>query len=232
VAAVDRALSILLAFQGSEGGLSLASLAERTGLYKSTILRIIGSLEIHQFVQRVPSGEYKLGPILYQLGAVYQHSLQLEDFVVPMLRKLVKSTTESASFYVPANGARLCLYRVDSPHTVRDHVRSGDTLPLDRGAGGHVLRTFSNPASRVRSRKGRRFVVATFGERQIDTAAVAAPVFGVGNGLVGALSVSGPTTRFTGTAVSMIAAELLAAAKQLSRDLGGDPSVFPEEPDL
>ena len=45
VAAVDRALSLLRAFEQGEPELSLASLAQRTGLYKSTALRLIASLE-------------------------------------------------------------------------------------------------------------------------------------------------------------------------------------------
>jgi DNA-binding IclR family transcriptional regulator len=232
VAAVDRALAILLAFRESETSIGLASLAQRTGLYKSTILRLIGSLEREGFVQRLPSGEYKLGPVLHQLGAVYVKSLKLEDFILPVLRHLVKVTSESGTFYVVAGKSRLCLYRVDSPLVVRDHVRAGDMLPLDRGAGGHVLRSFANGTAPRRGQDAPRFVVATFGERQADTAAVAAPVFGVGGSLVGALSVSGPRTRFTRAAVTRIADEVLQAARNLSRDLGADPDVFPRRPDL
>jgi hypothetical protein len=45
VAAVDRALSVLGAFQDGDAALSLAELAERTRLYKSTVLRLLASLE-------------------------------------------------------------------------------------------------------------------------------------------------------------------------------------------
>ena len=45
VAAVDRALSVLSAFQDGDAALSLAELAERTRLYKSTVLRLLASLE-------------------------------------------------------------------------------------------------------------------------------------------------------------------------------------------
>ena len=44
VAAVNRALSILQAFEGETEALTLALLARRTGLYKSTLLRLIASL--------------------------------------------------------------------------------------------------------------------------------------------------------------------------------------------
>jgi DNA-binding IclR family transcriptional regulator len=50
---------------------------------------------------------------------------------------------------------RLCLYRVDSPHPVRDHIRAGDVLPADRGTGARVLIAFDPERSRaaVRDRK-------------------------------------------------------------------------------
>ena len=77
-----------------------------------------------------------------------------------------------------------------------------------------------------------KFTVATIGERQTDLAAVAAPVFGAAGDLVGALSVSGPKTRFTKSAIADIAASVLRQAKSLTTALGGDVSVFPGRPQL
>ena len=63
VAAVDRALTLLLAFGPGEDTLGLAELARRTGLYKSTALRLIASLLHAGFLAR--QGEaYTLGPAL------------------------------------------------------------------------------------------------------------------------------------------------------------------------
>ena len=57
VAAVDRALSLLCAFKEGDLSLSLAELAERTRLYKSTVLRLLASLEHGGWVQRLDDGE-------------------------------------------------------------------------------------------------------------------------------------------------------------------------------
>lgn len=62
VAAVDRAFLILSAFQEGDNPLSLALLARRTGLYKSTILRLMQSLIRAGFVVRLPDGNYVVGP--------------------------------------------------------------------------------------------------------------------------------------------------------------------------
>jgi DNA-binding IclR family transcriptional regulator len=50
-----------------------------------------------------------------------------------------------------ADAMRLCLYRVDSPHPVRDHIRAGDVLPADRGTGARVLIAF-DPRAQPRGR--------------------------------------------------------------------------------
>lgn len=160
---------------------------------------------------------------------LYRQSFRLEDFVVPCIRGLAEETNESASFYIRDGDHRLCLFRINSTQLVRDHVRAGDRLPLDRGAGGHVLTGFAAGAAYAR---GRRLVIATLGERQADTAAVAAPVFGAEGELLGALSVSGPRTRFSKANVARIAGAVLEHAKALTESVGGDASVFPRKPDL
>src|SRR6202167_1528541 len=161
VAAVERALAILAAFQPDGAPRSLHDLAAKTGMYKSTILRLIASLERFNCVLRLPDGRYQLGPSLFHWGDIYRRSLKLEDHVVPLLHQLVQLTGESASFYARQGEQRLCLFRADSPKSVRDHVRAGDLLPLDRGAAGRVLRDYSE--GQGASKRGH--VVASLGER-------------------------------------------------------------------
>ncbi|MGO2393107.1 MAG: helix-turn-helix domain-containing protein, partial [Halomonas sp.] len=74
VEAVERALTILEAFTDQERSLSLVTLAERTGLYKSTILRLIGSLERFGYIVREGDGTYALGPSLWRLGNLFRHT--------------------------------------------------------------------------------------------------------------------------------------------------------------
>ncbi|MDQ7842741.1 MAG: IclR family transcriptional regulator [Armatimonadota bacterium] len=225
---MDRALTVLTVFREGDVTLTLAEIAERTGMYKSTILRLCESLARHGYLYRVDGAGYRLGPTPLRLASLYQRSFRVGDLVVPMLQRLVRQTGESASFYVREQGVRVCLHRVDSPRAIRDHVREGDHLPLDRGAAGRVLLAFSGEPGEVYARIRRRYVAATFGERDRETAAVAAPVFRLGQELVGALSVSGPIYRFRGRAAERIAALVLAAAAELTADLGGDRRPFDE----
>lgn len=227
VAAVERALAILNAFQAGDSSLTLNELARRTGMYKSTILRLIVTLVQEHCIVRLDDGTYQLGSKLLYWGGLYQAALRLDDHVPPVLRRLVEETGEGASFFTREGDLRVCLFRVDSPRSVRDHIRTGDLLPLDKGAAARVLVRFGQaPASHAGSPLYP--LIATVGEREPDIAAIAAPVFGPQQSLRGAVAVSGPAARFVPELVPTMSQAVLKAASELTRRLGGDPVVFQE----
>ncbi|TDM08575.1 MAG: IclR family transcriptional regulator [Ideonella sp. MAG2] len=194
VAAVDRALSLLKAFEQGEPELSLATLAQRTGLYKSTALRLIASLEHAGLLAKSPQG-YRLGATVARLHQHYTASFSLEAQVMPVLQALVARTQESAAFHVRQGDQRLCLYRVDSPHPLRDHVRAGDLLPLDKGAGGRVLLAFSGQRGKLYAAIRQAGFVTLHGDRSEGLTGISAPVFGANGELQGALTLTLPTSR-------------------------------------
>lgn len=222
VAAVDRALSLLCAFKEGDLSLSLAELAQRTRLYKSTVLRLLASLEHGGWVQRLDDGRYAVGAAAARLHAVYEQSFSLDKLVMPVLKALVKTTGESAAYHVRQGRERLCLYRVDSPHPVRDHARVGDLLPLGKGAGGRVLVAFDaelgdwvksdrNHYARVRADGFEALV----GDRHSEIAGISAPVFHKNGELAAALTLTMPAHRYDEHHVRHV----LAAARQLTAQL-------------
>lgn len=228
VAAVDRALALLAAFAEGEGALTLADLARKTGLYKSTILRLAASLERAGYLRRLADGRYQLGPTLLQLGQCYQQSFKLEDYAMPVLQALAEVTGESVSLYVREGSTRVCLFRVNSLlHRVLHYVTPGTRLPLETGASGKVLRAFTAEDDTPELAKVRQeLLVLSLQDRKSETAAIACPVFGVNGAFVGAMSLAGPSTRFDGAAASAMSEELLIAASALTRALGGKPSAL------
>lgn len=221
VGAVDRALAIVEAIERAEGrALGLAELAEATGLYKSTLLRLIVSLERRVLVVKRSDQRYALGAFAFRLGRAFEAQHRVEACVLPVLQELVASGSESPSFHVPHDAShRLCLLRIDSHHSTLDRVRAGDILPMDRGAPGKVIRAFARHGAA--SRREAPLVQASYGERDPACGAVACPVFGPGSEFAGALSLSGPLERFTPAAVRRMSGPLLAAARRATRALGG-----------
>jgi DNA-binding IclR family transcriptional regulator len=64
------------------------------------------------------------------------------------------------------------------------------------------------------------------GTQDPDLAGMAMPIFGIGDTLVCALSISGPLTRFDGEFLTSSKCLIVAAAVELTARLGGDPAVF------
>jgi DNA-binding IclR family transcriptional regulator len=221
VAAVDRALTILDALTDEK--ISLAELSKRTGLYKSTVLRLAKSLERFGYMLRTEDGSYRLGSKVLYLGSLYQRHFRTSEIVPPVLRKVVEELQEGASFYIVDGEHRVVLHRVDASRTVRDSVREGDRLPLAAGAAGHVLRAFRGSRGERSDRVRAAMFDASFGERDPEIAAFAAPVFGHGNQLVGAISVSGPRYRIEALGEEKIVPVLFKHAQSLTRTFGGDP---------
>lgn len=219
VAAVDRALSIVAALASGSTSMTLTELSRATKLYKSTILRLLESLERAQYVTRIPDTRYTLGPMAYRLGVAYERTYDIASHVVPVLDELVAAGTESASFHIPYGvDRRLCLLRKDSNHSTLDSVRAGQILPLV-GAAGKVVQAFLDPDGATNARP--LGVVESFGERDPSCAGLASPVVGADGRFIGALSLSGPIGRFTPDAVAQMSALLLASAERISQGFGG-----------
>ncbi len=221
VEAVERALSILEAFESAEENVPLARLAEKTGMHKSTILRLAGSLERFGYLRRAADGRFRLGPSLWRLGALYREGFDLGERVRESLRRLVEKTQETASFYVREGGERVCLYRQDSPLAVRHHVEEGARLPLMRGAAGRVLVAFDGGHDPTSMRVRADGAHISLGERDPEVAAVAVPVFDTTGALRGALCLSGLISRFDSQMQMRAVATLKHEAARLGADLPG-----------
>ena len=221
VAAVDRALLVASAIAGAEGPVTLTELSRLTDMYKSTLLRLLASLERSGLVLHRADKRYALGPLAFVFGRAFEKTNGLRDAVLPVLEWLVGQGTESPSFHV-RNGEdkRLCLLRIDSHHSTLDRVRVGDVLPLSKGAAGKVLVRFADAPMPAEASPA-DLLFFSFGERDPLCGAVAAPLFGAGGMLLGALSVSGPLERFSDDAVQRMGAAMLSAGERASRSLGG-----------
>ncbi|MEN0616888.1 IclR family transcriptional regulator [Klebsiella indica] len=224
VKAVKRTLAILDAFISHPGGMTLGELETETGLFKSVIMRYMLTLEAERYVFKRPDGRYELGSRAYQLGCTYQRTFNLHQHVLPVLEKLTTATLESSTFYVRDGDHRMCLLRQDSPHHIKSSVPVGTLLDMDDTSAACVLRQFEHGVSpRWDYRQGLFTSTGAGLNRQLTdsllTASISVPVFKHDNQLAGALSISGPTSRFDPEDAASQQL-ILEAAKALSAVLG------------
>lgn len=218
IKSIERAVLILNTFRPYEHSVSLQTLSLRTGLHKSTLLRQLRTLVAERLVARLSDGTYQLGAGVLHWASVYRTTFDFDQHIPPVLHKLSQRTGEGASFFLRTDDMRVCLYRVDSPKELRDHLRQGELLPLDKGAAGRALLLYENPSPD--STAPSPPVITSIGEREAEIAAIASPIFHT-SGLLGVMSLSGPVTRFDKAAIDRFSGLLLEAARDLSDTLGG-----------
>ncbi len=221
---VVKALDILDLFVDHPDGLTVTAIAEATGINISTVVRLCATLEGRGYLRRDARAVYLLGPQIDGLARIYRLQFDLEGIIRPLLAALRDSTGESASFYVLDGDARVCLFRENSEHRIRHVVEEGSRLPLSDGVVGRVLLAFSGAkGSDFRQIREDGYLIDE--GREPFTASVSAPVFTRDAQLVGALVVSGLSSRF-GKKMRQ------AALKGLSDAAGTLAETLPEKFDL
>lgn len=217
VRAVERALDILLCFADA-AELSLTEIAGRVRLHKSTVHRLLASLEGKGFVLRDPSSEkYRLGYRVWELSANLSQNDDPEVALLPEMERLRDLLGETVSLYVRDGLERVRVQAVQSNQAIRRVAPVGARLPLYVGASSKVLVAFGGaevqeqvlataPWAGAGERTSflkqledvrRKGYAISIEEREAGAAAVAVPIFNRSHKLAAALAVSGPANRLT-----------------------------------
>ncbi|MFI6357221.1 IclR family transcriptional regulator [Streptomyces sp. NPDC050743] len=218
---VDRAIG-LLSEVCAEGEITLSECARRAGLPTSTALRLLRTLEASGLVSRDDSGAYRPGSRLIQLGAAALGRQELVRLAEPALRRIVAATGESTYLSIAGpEDTAIYVSMVEGTHSVRHTSWVGRAVPLAELAVGTALRGLT-PAEGYVARRGLL---------EPDVTAISAPIPRPG-GIVGALSLLGPSYRIDDDAVRayglILACEAQALADQLGVDSRGPITTGPE----
>jgi DNA-binding IclR family transcriptional regulator len=192
---VGKALLVFDQFLVRKRPLTLTELSVGAGIHKTTMMRLCNALVDAGYLHRNESRSYVLAPKIWELALIYVQQVDMERVIRPLIRRLRDETMESASFYIRDVDFRVCMFRENSPHRVHHHVDEGTRLPLREGVVGYVLLAFSGEAGPGYDTIRADGYFEAKG-REPDTASVAAPVFARNGEMVGAVVVSGPSSRF------------------------------------
>lgn len=110
--------------------------------------------------------------------------------------------------------------RANSQRLVRDHVEEGEIIPLGLGAPGQVLDAFSRRQGKHAAAIQKAGIYLSMGERDPDVAGISAPVLGIKDELLGAVSLSGLRVRFTDAVVDTYRDAVLDAARKIRVAVG------------
>jgi len=246
VRAVDRALQIVKCFTHTENELSLSEICQKVGLAKSTVHRLLSSLENANFIEQdYESGKYKLSFELIRLGVIASESIDLQKIARPEMERLSQKTGQTSNLYVIKDYQRLCIAQVAGPQYIKRYSYLGALLPLYAGASGKVLLAYQDEKWLEKYFKKVNLVKITkntitdkdqllkelhqirekgyavsLSERDPISASVSAPIFDYSGELVAGLTVSGPTVMFTEENIKRYVNNILEATKNISARLG------------
>jgi len=223
VEAVERALTILNCFNQEQKELSLKQLAEKTGFYKSTILRLAGSLERYGYLLRRDDGIYRLGTTLIGLGETARRSFDVSTIVRPVIENLRDLFNESVAFYTRSGEQRICLYRANANRAIRHQLEEGRRLPLDRGAAGRVFLAYSGQAGPPYELIRKQGWCVSVGERDPEVSAIAVPVLNTKGDIIAVLSMSGLVSHFNEDRQPEFIKTLQGKAGELAEQLAMTP---------
>lgn len=246
VGSVLKACRLMAYFDHQRPDLTLAEIAERSGMNKTTVYRLLNTLVMAGWLARGDGNSYRPTMRVFQIGSVALASTTLPAEAKPLLRELAENFGDTAYLMVPSGRHAVCIDAVtgDSPVTV-SAVAIGSSLPLHAAAGPVTMLAFVpglleeelahhdrepfTPGTVTEAEDLRALVTrvrdqgyaVSEGDFLSDVAAVAAPVFGPDGSCVGTISLGGTVDRIRGQRAAAILDAVRGAAERLTSRLQG-----------
>lgn len=230
----------------TRGPLTPAELGEAIGEPRSTMYRLLGSLESLGLVEPAERrGSVQLGLRLFQLGSVVAQRFDVRQCALPAMEDLHRATDETIVLMVPRGRDAICIERLDGRYVRMVLVEIGASMPLHTGAAPRALLAYQSPAQIARYLE--QPALEAYNDRTPVTpaavlallddvracgyavsdedvvpgvAALAAPVRDHTGTVIAAISVTGPRPAILGEREAAVAALVDAAARAASRGLG------------
>lgn len=242
LANVRQAIEILMHLGKARSPQHLRALADHLSTSKSTVQRILASLEVTQMVRYDKESEsYQLGPGIIALHADYTASQDALQEVHALMDGLRQKTGETVMLSLMYGVERLVILRVESHHSLRYVRPVGGNYPLHCGATGKALlaalrddeldellprlpmtplgpnaNTDRSVLRREISLVRERGYAISREESVVGVAGLAVAVDVAGMGMAG-LGVYGPVQRFTDADIEQYLPALLDAAESIKR---------------
>ncbi len=243
---LHRVVSLLDCFSLDHPELGVREAARMVGLSSSTAGRLMAAMKDIGLLNQNPSTRtYTLGGKVLAWSGVYTATLDVRKLALPLMEQLHNNTLETISLYVLEGSERVCVERLESTQNVRIVQRIGRRLPLFAGSAGKVFLAFMSKARREALLDSMKLEPLTpktisrredleaeldkiceqgyavsYGEWILEASGVAAPIYDQNSDVIAALTISGPSQRFTQENVEKYSRIVTRVAHEISREMG------------
>jgi len=234
---------VILETLAESGTTSLEQLVNRTGIPKSTIFRLLKTLNNLGYVIRGDDAKFTLSLKMFNIGAKVLESMDLYNVARPIMQRLSDISEETIHLAVMMEDKALYIMKIESRHTIRMYSTIGKEAPLYCTALGKALLAWNANYEEI----ARRINLISYTEHTINTVdgllseleltrkrgysidaeehepniyCIGAPIFDYTQQVIAALSISWPVFRFDVNKEKEWANILMDAAKEISILLG------------
>ncbi len=246
VRSVDRAAALLVCLADADGSASVTDLSHSLDLHKSTVSRLLSTLERRGLVEQDrETGHFRLGVGIIRLAQSAERTLDLRAIALPEMEALARATHETVSLEVfDGVAAAVAICQIDGPNLTPMPDITGRPIAMHAIASGKVLlaslpertvlsiarrglvrytpRTITDPRALLEELATirRRGYAVAIGEWDDRITAVAVPICDARGTVIATVVVWGAAARVTpGTLPALITAAR-DAAQQISTRLG------------
>lgn len=240
IQAVENALDVLEALSEIDDDVRISQLSEKLAMNKTSVFRLLATFENRGYVEREEqSGKYRLGLSAYEIGQKFLSRMGLLRHARPVVERLARGCNEAVYIAVRRRKEVLFLDMIDTTQKVKIVSLVGKRFPLETTAAGQVLLAFNKGQEKIVTEPGNPgashfTVIRGHGYAQDNDAlgegiaSVAAPLFGSGGKLHGAICVVGPEFRLSSEVIQkQILNPLLDTCGIVSSKLGWHSPYIP-----
>lgn len=241
---VMRSMALLDLFV-QHHALTFQEMIDLSGIPKTSVYRMINSLEEMGFLEKHENGTYQLGLIFLKYGQLVANRLDVREIAYPEMKKLHEETKEAVNLIIQEGYEAIYIEKIDYHQKVRLYTAIGRRSPLYAGACSRILLAYMEPKeieqyiketdlqsfaqgtitdpeklySKLEQARTDGFTVS-FSELENHTAAIAAPIYNANGEVIAGLSIAGIEANYSDHHIESLSNSLTKATYSISKKLG------------
>lgn len=225
--------------------LTFQEIIELSGVPKTTVFRMLKSLEEMALVEKGADAKYRLGMLFLKFGHLVSMRLDVRKIAYPIMNALHNETKEAINLIVRDRDEAVYIEKIDMKQKVRLYTAIGRKSPLYAGACPRAVLSFlpdDEIRNYVESTQLEAFAEGTITTKQAlyesiatarncgftishselenYTSAIAAPIFDHKGEVVAAISIAGLEANYRDGRAEVFVEKLMKATVEISRQLG------------
>ncbi len=227
------------------GALSFQEIIDLSGIPKTSVYRMLRSLEEMEFLEKGADGNYRLGLLFLKFGNLVSDRLDLRKVAYPIMQDLHNDLKEAINLIVKRGDEAIYIEKIDTYQKVRLYTAVGRSSPLYAGACSRVILSHlptSEIESYLDSVELKPFAAGTItdknqlmetiqqtrqagytvshSELENHSSAIAAPIFDNKGDVIAGISIAGIEANYQHENLALFAEKIKAAAEEISKQLG------------